>query len=439
MNPRGCGNLLAMVAASYFVSASPFEATAATPANVVGTLSTQAHVGTGGNVLMSGIIISGSGSKQVLVRGLGGSLPVAGALVDPVIELRDPTGETIASNDNWKDAQQAAIEQTGYAPTRDAESAVLVTLAPGNYTVSLHGKNSGIGVGKVDIIDVDSTTSARFDNLSSRAVAAAGDHVLVGAFVINGPQSRKVIVRGIGPSLAVYLAGAMRNPTLRLRDSGGNLLVFNDNWEDTQRAAIIDSTVPPSHTRESAIVAALAPGSYTAELIGTCRGGGVALVEVYDLGAAEAPAPLPASSSTPTCFTTWATDRELAGAAAPREADPDGDGIRNFLEYALGKNPGVPDGPGTTLGMLEVQGERYLSLSFTRPTGDDAPDDIDYTIERATALAPSGNWSAAWTNFVTHSITAGPGDLETVTVRSTQSTYGVRRQFLRLKLTSTAP
>ena len=112
----------------------------------------------------------------------------------------------------------------------------------------------GPGVGKIDIIDVDTTTSARLNNMSARALVAAGDNVLVGGFVINGSQSRKVLLRGIGPSLSATLDGARRNPTLQLRDSSGNVLVFNYNWEDTQRDAIIDSTIPPSHARESAIV-----------------------------------------------------------------------------------------------------------------------------------------------------------------------------------------
>ena len=438
MNLRPYGNVPAALAAAFLANASGiFEANAATPANVLGTFSAQAHAGAGPNVLLSGFIITGSGSKQVLVRGLGGSLPGAGTLADPVIEVRDQTGAS-TFNDNWKDAQRAAIEQTGHAPALDTESAILITLPPGHYTVLLRGKDNGTGVGKIDIIDVDSTTSALVGNMSARALVA-GEDTLVAGFVINGPQSRKVIIRGIGPSLAAaFVEGELSNPTLRLRDSSGNALVFNDNWEDTQRDAIAEEGMGPSESRESAILATLAPGSYTAELIGACGGGGVALVEIYDFGAANAAGALPGSSATPTCFVTWAAERELTGAAAARTADIDGDGLPNFLEYTLGKNPKAADGNATILGSVVVDGEKYLTLSFTVPTGNDAPDDVDYKLERATSLAPA-NWSSSWTDFVTVSVNPGPGALETVTVRSTRPIGSILREFLRLRVTSTAP
>ena len=439
MNLGTCGNVLASVAAALLATAPGLQVTAATPANLIGTLSTQAHVGSGANVLVSGFVIVGSGSKQVLIRGLGPSLSVSAPLADPLLELYSADGLVSASNDNWKDAQRGAVEQTGHAPRSDAESAILITLGPGNYTVILRGKNDSIGVGKIDIIDVDSTTSAELENISTRALVAAGDKLLAGGFVINGAQSRKVIIRGIGPSLAAaFVDGPMSNPTLQLRDSSGNALVFNDNWEDTQRDAIIDAAMAPTDARESAIVATLTPGAYTAELIGACRGGGVALVEVYDLGSESGPGTPPRSSRTPTCFTTWAAGHELTGAGAARTGDGDSDGVPNFLEYTLGKNPKVADGPATTLGSVVVDGQKYLTLSFTVPTGDNAPDDADYTLERATTLAPA-NWSSKWTDFVTVAVTPGPGELESVTVRSTRPIGSILREFLRLKVTSTAP
>ena len=435
MNLPRCGNLLVAVAASSLLSVG--DASATTPADVVGTLSAQAHVGTGPNVLISAFIIQGSTPKRVLVRGLGPSLSVSARLADPALQLY-AGGDLIFSNDNWRDSQQTDIVATNHAPSSDAESGIVATLAPGAYTVHLRGANNATGVGKIDVIDVDSTTSSRLDQMATRALVAAGDNVLVGGLVINGPQARKVIIRGIGPSLDSQLEGAMRNPTLRLRDSSGNLLVFNDNWEDTQRDAIVDSSIAPADARESAIVVTLAPGSYTAELIGACGGGGVALVEIYDLGAASAPEAPPGSSSTPTCFTAWAAERGLTGAEATRSADGDRDGIPNLLEYAFGKNPKVPEANATDGGTVVIDGQKYLSLTFTLPTGDDAPDDLDYTLERATTLAPS-NWSSASTNFVTHSITPGPGELNTVTVRSTRPIASILREFLRVKVTATAP
>jgi hypothetical protein len=100
--------------------------------------------------------------------------------------------------------------------------------------------------------------------------------------IVVGQSSQKVIVRGIGPSLA--LPNKLANPTLELRDSNGVLLEANDNWVDSpNKQAIIDSTVPPTNDLEAAIVRSLAPASYTAILQGAGGGTGVGVVEVYAL------------------------------------------------------------------------------------------------------------------------------------------------------------
>jgi hypothetical protein len=124
------------------------------PANI----STRGFVDTGDNVMIGGLIVgggSGSGMARVLLRALGPSIPVAGALVDPMLELHDESGTTINFNDNWKTgpggiSQQAEIEATGIPPTNNLESAILQTLAPGSYTMIVRGVNGTIGVGLVE-------------------------------------------------------------------------------------------------------------------------------------------------------------------------------------------------------------------------------------------------------------------------------------------------
>src|SRR5262249_12432829 len=91
-------------------------------------------------------------------------------------------------------------------------------------------------------------------------------------------------VRAIGPSLtAAGVTGALQNPVLELHDGAGALVQSNDDWRDSQEQEIIDTTVPPTNDFESAIVADLTPGNYTAIISGADEGTGVALVEVYDL------------------------------------------------------------------------------------------------------------------------------------------------------------
>jgi hypothetical protein len=124
----------------------------AQPANI----STRGFVDTADNVMIGGLIVGGgSGTARVIVRALGPSVPVAGALSDPVLELHDGNGILIASNDNWKtrpdgSSQQAEIEATTIPPSNDLESALVQTLAPGSYTAIVRGKNNETGVGLIE-------------------------------------------------------------------------------------------------------------------------------------------------------------------------------------------------------------------------------------------------------------------------------------------------
>jgi sugar lactone lactonase YvrE len=120
-------------------------------------ISTRALVGTTYNVTIGGFIIGGNGG-QVLVRGLGPSLSAFGItnpLPDPVVELYNFNGDILASNDNWKSSEQAAIQNTGIAPGNDLEAALIATLPQGSYTAILQGKAGATGVGIVEIYSLD--------------------------------------------------------------------------------------------------------------------------------------------------------------------------------------------------------------------------------------------------------------------------------------------
>jgi hypothetical protein len=110
-----------------------------------------------------------------------------------------------------------------------------------------------------------------------------GDSVLIGGFIITGTQPKKVIVRAIGPSLGTFgVSGALANPVLELHEPDGTVIT-NDDWKDTQEPAITATKLAPSNDLESAIVATLDPGAYTAILTGKDNTTGVALIEAYDL------------------------------------------------------------------------------------------------------------------------------------------------------------
>lgn len=121
-------------------------------------------------------------------------------------------------------------------------------------------------------------------NLSTRLNAQTGDNIGIGGFIISGNTPKKVIVRGLGPSLqASGLSGVLADPTLELHGRSGFQTIKNDNWRDTQEAAIKATGIPPTNDVESAIVATLPPGAYTALLKGKNGGTGLSMVEVYNL------------------------------------------------------------------------------------------------------------------------------------------------------------
>lgn len=246
--------------------------------------------------LFGGFIITGSQAKKVLLRGTGPSLTafgVANALQDPTLELHDGSGATIATNDNWRTTQvggiitsnqAAAIQQSGAAPSDDREPAILATLAPGNYSAIVRGKNNSTGIGVVEAYDLDQTANSKLANIASRGFLDTGDDAVIAGFIIAQGESAKLIVRAIGPSLSnVGVTGALQDPTLDLRDGNGTRIVFNNDWQETQKQEIIDTGIPPSDTRESAIVRTLTPGNYTAIVRGNLNTTGIAVVEVYDL------------------------------------------------------------------------------------------------------------------------------------------------------------
>jgi len=185
------------------------------------------------------------------------------------------------------DTQQTAIEATGLAPTDDKESAIDVTLPPGNYTGVVRGKNDTIGVGLVEVYDI-AQNAGKLGNISTRGFVSTGGDIVIAGFILgNNSGNDRVVVRGLGPSLSGFgLSPLLANPTLELRDSNGALLKSNNDWQDdpTQAAEISAAGLAPGNQVEAAIAATLPPGQYTALLIGLNNGTGIGIVEVYDRG-----------------------------------------------------------------------------------------------------------------------------------------------------------
>jgi hypothetical protein len=294
----GAPNILLEFRGSGTVSVGPIPA--------LGNISSRAFVQTGDNVIIGGFIVQGTEPKKVIIRAIGPELTqygVPNVLVNPTLELHDGTGALIASNDNWQHTiiggiitsdQVRDIRSSGHAPMDARESAIIAELPAGNYTAIVRGVNDTTGVALVEVYDLSPEANSILGNISTRSFVQTGDNVMIGGFVVAGTEAKRVIVRAIGPELTQHgVPNTMDNPTLDLHDRTGALIASNDNWQRTiiggiitsdQRRDIRNSGHAPSDGRESAIIAELPPGNYTAILRGVNNTTGVALVEVYDLG-----------------------------------------------------------------------------------------------------------------------------------------------------------
>jgi sugar lactone lactonase YvrE len=258
-------------------------------------ISTRLRVQPGDNALIAGFILNGSVSKKVILRAIGPTLAdsgVSGGLLDPTLELHGANGVLLTSNDNWKindqtqQSQEAEVRATGLPPSNDLESAIIATLAPDqNYTAILRGKGNAAGVALVEAYDLAPAIDSLLANISTRGFVESGNNVMIGGFILGGESgASEVMLRAIGPSLAqAGINNFLPDPMLELRDGHGALIASNDNWKDAQRAEIEATRIAPSNDLESAIVASLPPGNYTAIVAGKGGGTGIGLVEIYNL------------------------------------------------------------------------------------------------------------------------------------------------------------
>ena len=285
------------------VGAFEFGGVATTLANI----STRAFVQTGDNVMIGGFIVQGTEPKRVIVRAIGPELTQYGVpnpLANPTLELHNRTGALIASNDNWRTTiiggiitgdQVRDILGSGHAPGDGRESAIIADLPAGNYTAIVRGVNDTMGVALVEAYDLSPDSNSMLGNISTRSFVQTDDNVMIGGFIVQGTGPKRVIVRGIGPELGAppfNIPNALADPTLELHNGTGALIASNDNWRTTiiggiitsdQVRDIVRSGYAPGNLRESAIIAELPAGNYTAIVRGVNNTTGVGLVEVYDL------------------------------------------------------------------------------------------------------------------------------------------------------------
>ena len=270
-------------------TATPSPTPTATPGSL-GNISTRLRVLGGDNALIGGMIATGTANKKVIIRAIGPTLTdfgVPGALQDPTLELYQ--GSTlIASNDNWRQSpQQAEIQNSGLAPGKDAESAIIATLTPNQgYTAIVRGKDGTTGVGVVEAFDLEQGSGSKLGNISTRGFVDVDDNVMIAGLIVSPSNgtSTKVLVRALGPTLGDFgVQGFLADPTLDLVNASGTVIRSNDNWRDSQQSEIEAANLAPSHNEEAALVQTVPPGAYTAVVRGNGRTTGVGLIEAYNI------------------------------------------------------------------------------------------------------------------------------------------------------------
>ena len=298
-----------LVSAALFCG--PYFASAAQYDQRLANLSTRGQIGTGVNIMITGFVVNDGAPKKVLVRAVGYSLARFGLatntlLANPTLSIYNGDGQLVLQNDTWSSADndQAVLAATTTAAGAFAlgtttangsnDAALVATLSPGTYTAQVSGVGNTSGIGLLEVYDISG--SARLINLSTRAVVAAGNGVLISGLVIapsTGP--RRLLIRAAGPALtALGVGGAIADPVFSIYNdksviiSGGS----NDNWSAgtaantaTVSAAFAKAGAFPfaEGSRDAALVIDLNPGSYTIQVAGVGGTGGVSLVEVYDL------------------------------------------------------------------------------------------------------------------------------------------------------------
>jgi hypothetical protein len=241
-------------------------------------------------VVVTEFAVQGTGTKYVILRGLGPSLRAFGVpnvLRNPTLTLLDDQGNILDYNDDWVDSpDKAAIIATGLAPTDDRESAIVYTLSPGIiYTSVESGAHKGTGVAISEVYDLQtSDQSTLISAIGTRGEISTGDNVLISGTLLIGTTPVGILIRALGPSLtAAGISHALANPTLELHDANGALIASNDNWRDTQEAEIIATGLPPANDLESALIATLPTGAYTAVVSGINSTVGIGFVQFYSL------------------------------------------------------------------------------------------------------------------------------------------------------------
>jgi hypothetical protein len=295
--PTAAGNYIAQVSnGSTIIAEESANLNVTTNARLL-NLSVKGTVGTNGDVLTVGFVTQGSSSKQILIRGDGPSLSsfgVSNPISTPVLTLYGENQKVVATNSAWggTTALINAAAQVGAFPItnlKSTDTALLQTLSSGAYTATITAAGSATGTALAELYDADSgTPSSTMTNISGRAYVYTGGNTLTAGFVVAGPTSEEVLIRGVGPSLGGYgIRNALKNTVVTLYDTKGNQILSNAGWNNNDainNAGNYVGAFPMMYPLgDSALLVTLPPGAYTVNVAGAAGTTGEGLVEIYEI------------------------------------------------------------------------------------------------------------------------------------------------------------
>ncbi|HEY3757195.1 MAG TPA: hypothetical protein VGL42_13675 [Opitutaceae bacterium] len=307
-------NNVAIAGASFTGSFGPYSVTlysipsaqaSASSARLI-NISSNGYVQGTTHLLDAGFFISGApgSTEQVLVRGIGPTLAtfnVPNPASNIQLQIFDANNHLLYSNNGWSSGSAqntqnltAAFNQTfafGLQPGT-LDSALLVTLAPGQYTAEVSGVGDASGTALAEVYEV-TAGGTRLLNISCRGYVDNAGHTLTDGFYISGGSNNgqeKVLIRGVGPTLANFgVNPAVADPTLTVFEPGNVPIATSDDWSaepDSGLAAAFTATLAfqlPAPSRDAAVLLTLPGNGYTAQVSGTNGQGGDAIVEIYEV------------------------------------------------------------------------------------------------------------------------------------------------------------
>lgn len=272
----------------------PLASAAVKPTSRLVNISSRGVVASGDDVMIAGFVIGGNAPKDVLVRALGPALMpagVKGVLAQPQLQIYNGQGQLLKMGAGWSAELKSVFAEIGASTLADHshDTALRLTLAPGAYTAQVRGLGGYRGIALVEVYEIGG--EGRLLNLSTRARVETGDGILISGFVVAGTGARRLLLRGLGPSLAeAGVSGVLMDPSISLLNANGSVVATNDNWEEGAGVADLKAISMAvgagplrSGSKDAAMVANLLPGVYSVHVRGVGNTSGVTLFEAYDV------------------------------------------------------------------------------------------------------------------------------------------------------------